>query len=96
MRTDLRLRTPREARAVTATAASSPRYSEPGRQAVREPSSPQARCHRHTTARRVGGGHVDAAAPARLPDIEAIRGLMTGWIHRDRGNWAGTSRAIPP
>jgi hypothetical protein len=31
---------------------------------------------------------MDAAAPAPLPDIEAIRGLMTGWIHRDSGNWA--------
>jgi hypothetical protein len=31
---------------------------------------------------------MDAAAPARVPDIEAIRGLMTGWIHRDSGNRA--------
>jgi hypothetical protein len=31
---------------------------------------------------------MDAAGQARLPDIEAIRSLMTGWIHRDSGNWA--------
>ena len=28
------------------------------------------------------------AGQERLPDVEAIRGQMTGWIHRDRGNWA--------
>jgi hypothetical protein len=28
------------------------------------------------------------ATSDRLPDIEAIRGLMTRWIHRDNGNWA--------
>jgi hypothetical protein len=31
---------------------------------------------------------MDEAGQARLPDIEAIRSLMTGWIHRDNGNWA--------
>jgi len=39
---------------------------------------------------------MDAAAPARLPDIEAIRGLMTGWIHRDSGNWAGLLELFHP
>jgi hypothetical protein len=39
---------------------------------------------------------MDATGQARLPDIEAIRGLMTGWIHRDSGNWAELLKLFHP
>jgi SnoaL-like domain len=39
---------------------------------------------------------MDAGGQARLPDIEAIRGLMTGWIHRDSGNWAELLKLFHP
>ena len=39
---------------------------------------------------------MDAAGQARLPDIEAIRGLITGCIHRDRGNWADLLELFHP
>lgn len=39
---------------------------------------------------------MDAAGQTRLPDIEAIRGLITGCIHRDRGNWADLLELFHP
>jgi SnoaL-like domain len=36
------------------------------------------------------------ANAARLSDIEAIRALMAGWIHRDNGNWAELADLFHP
>jgi hypothetical protein len=36
------------------------------------------------------------AITARLSDIEAIRALMAGWIHRDNSNWAELAELFHP